>query len=142
MFIRWMVSLGIASFLLGVEGSEHSVRRHAQPVELEISASGVAKSQIYMRREASDEAEASTAEAQDDCTGLKVATACSNADVNASAASCESYKAPKGAAFFRCSWKRSEPNHGDEPGVPAACLLDEKAGVCGRLGDSSVTRST
>ena len=20
-----------------------------------------------------------------------------------------------------------EPNHGDEPGVPAACLLDEKA---------------
>jgi hypothetical protein len=31
---------------------------------LEISASGVAKNQIYMRREASDEAEAATAEAQ------------------------------------------------------------------------------
>ena len=33
-------------------------------LRLEISASGVAKNQIYMRREASDEAGASTAEAQ------------------------------------------------------------------------------
>eukprot|EP00434_Breviolum_minutum_P019596 symbB.v1.2.017286.t1/scaffold1325.1/size176917/12 len=124
---------------LTAQGSEPQIQRHLQ---LEISAAGVEKSQIYMRREASDAEHESLSRVRDDCTGLKVATACSSADVNGSAASCESYKAPKGAAFYRCTWKRSEPNHGDEPGMPPECYLDEKAGVCSRLGDSSVKRST
>ncbi|CAJ1368383.1 unnamed protein product [Effrenium voratum] len=133
---------------------------------MEISATGAAKS--MMRRQAEEEsgvdnggdvrlaADAAQYDARfhgsngkvrlnkniakNDCTGLTQATACSETDVSATAAACESHKAAKGAAFYRCSWKPSEPNHGDEPAVPAECFLDEKVGPCSRVGDSSAPK--
>ncbi|CAE7689721.1 HYDIN [Symbiodinium sp. CCMP2592] len=76
---------------------------------------------------------------QNDCTGLKEASECTSSEVQQSAAACESHKASKGPQFYRCTWKKSEPNHGDEPAVPAECYLDEKAGPCSTWGDTSST---
>ncbi|OLP76422.1 Centrosomal protein of 162 kDa [Symbiodinium microadriaticum] len=76
---------------------------------------------------------------QNDCTGLKEASECTSSEVQQSAAACESHKAPRGPQFYRCTWKKSEPNHGDEPAVPAECYLDEKAGPCSTWGDTSST---
>ncbi|CAE7185384.1 Cep162, partial [Symbiodinium necroappetens] len=76
---------------------------------------------------------------QNDCTGLKEASECTRSEVQQSAAACESHKAPRGPQFYRCTWKKSEPNHGDEPAVPAECYLDEKAGPCSTWGDTSST---
>mmetsp|Transcript_61406 Transcript_61406/g.143662 ORF Transcript_61406/g.143662 Transcript_61406/m.143662 type:complete len:168 (+) Transcript_61406:51-554(+) len=76
---------------------------------------------------------------QNDCTGLKEASECTSSEVQQSAAACESHKASKGPQFYRCTWKKSEPNHGDEPAVPAECYLDEKAGPCSTWGETSST---
>eukprot|EP00440_Ansanella_granifera_P060072 gb/GFBE01065109.1/.p1 GENE.gb/GFBE01065109.1/~~gb/GFBE01065109.1/.p1 ORF type:complete len:180 (+),score=48.01 gb/GFBE01065109.1/:1-540(+) len=75
---------------------------------------------------------------KNDCTGLKVANACSEPAVKASARDCESYKAPTGSGqYYRCSWKQSVPNHGDDPAQPPECYADAEAGPCSTVGDSS-----